>query len=355
MKFSFFLLIPLVLAFYDTFYFFVFLISKIKEDHSSKFENLPELTVIVVAKNEERTIKDSVLSIMNQEYPNYDLIVIDDGSTDSTWKKINNLSNKYSNLKKIRTKGLGKWKCLNIGISKTKNDIVTIDADTILKENALLHIGSKLKNYDLVAGNLRVKRNNFLSKIQATEHLRISMFREYEALFDKVSMVPGAIGGYKREIFNHIQFEDSLTEDFNLFTKAQKKNYSIAYASNAKAVTKMHKTFKELLNQRLRWSIGNLETINIFSKKFTKIILGDILAFLDLLTYLLLILNPIIILFFIYETMMILIINWIEEKSIWLENILYPLTLLILSLIYLSSSIHAYWKIIIGNNTKREW
>ena len=355
MNFPFFLYIPLFLALYDTFHFLMFLVSKFKTEEITDFKNVPPLTVIIPAKNEEKTIKKTISSVFNQNYPKFNVIVIDDGSSDKTWDKINELSKKYSNLRKIKTNGKGKWKCLNLGISKTKRDIIIIDADTILKEKALLHMGHKLKNNDMVAGNLKVERESFLSKIQAIEHLRISMFREYESLFNKVSMVPGAIGGYRKKVFDEIKYEKSLTEDFNLYKRAKSKDYTIGYASRAQAVTKMHNNLKNLIKQRIRWRYGNLKIINLFSKEFINIIYGDLIVFLDILTFIFIIIYPSIILFFIYETIMILTINWIEENSLWVENLFYPIPWLFLSIIYLYINIRGYWKIFIGMNHKQKW
>lgn len=354
MYFSFFLLVPIFVGIYDTFYFVFYLISRFLGNDFSD-EDLPSLSILIPAKNEADNIRGCLESVLSQDYPDFEVVLIDDGSSDGTDEIIDDFVGEFDKVSKIVTSGVGKWKCLNLGIQGTDGDVLVVDADTFLREDALRYMGRKLLVDDLVGGNLRVKRDGFLPRVQALEHLRISMFREVESFFGRVNMVPGAFSGYRREIFSEISFKESLTEDFNFFRRAKDLGFSVGYVSESRALTEMHEDLSDLIDQRTRWVLGNLEVTSFFSKDFGSMLFGDLVAFFDLFCFFLVFFYPVVIWFFVYETILALVMNWLEENHLWWETFFYPFPWMFLAALYLFIDFRGYWKNILGNNTDHSW
>ena len=130
------------------------------------------ISIIIPCRNEEENIEASVESILNQDYKNFELLLIDDNSTDNTWKIIDKLSKKYSQIKSFKGKKLpanwaGKnWACHQM-FQKSKGDfLLFIDADT------------KLINYAVSSGLRHIEDNN-LEFITLVPKRKILNFTDY--------------------------------------------------------------------------------------------------------------------------------------------------------------------------------
>jgi len=109
--------------------------TKIKKDKISFQTQQPPVSVIICAKDESENLRQFLPFVLQQEYPNFEVIVINDGSTDDTENLLNDLSVEYSNLRttfvpvganNVSTKKLG----LTLGVKAAKNDLLLFtDAD----------------------------------------------------------------------------------------------------------------------------------------------------------------------------------------------------------------------------------
>ena len=91
---------------------------------------MPEVSVICTVKNGERTIGATIDSILRQSFTDWELVIVDDGSTDSTGSIIQDFAQKDSRVKVITTKGVGRGKALNLAINNSKGRyIANVDAD----------------------------------------------------------------------------------------------------------------------------------------------------------------------------------------------------------------------------------
>lgn len=134
-------------------YFILYNISKFK--NSSKF---PSVSILVPARNEEKNIANCINSLLNQDYPNFQVHVLDDNSTDSTWEIITKLASNNERLKIHKGKPLpndwiGKhWACYQLA-EKTDSEILLFtDADTYHHPQTLSNAISALEklNADLI-------------------------------------------------------------------------------------------------------------------------------------------------------------------------------------------------------------
>lgn len=245
--------------------------AKTKEFYGLPLLNTPAVSIIVPAYNEEINIAKTIQNLLRQEYPNFDIIVVDDGSKDLTYKKAFDAFNENPRVKVYTKSNGGKASALNYGIGKTKNDyVVCIDADTQLKSDAILELmkrfNAPLKNNGVVgavAGNVKVgNENTMLAKWQSIEYTTSQNFdRRAFDLVNGIAVVPGAIGAFRKEaIINVGGFTtDTLAEDCDLTIRILRSGYHIINCVEAIAVTEAPETLSEFMKQRFRWTYGIIQ------------------------------------------------------------------------------------------------
>ncbi|MCF8025045.1 MAG: glycosyltransferase, partial [Desulfobacteraceae bacterium] len=139
----------------------------------------PMFSVLVPCHNEENQIGDTIGQLLKLEYPNYEIIAIDDGSSDWTAKIIKSLCNEYDRVRGVYLKeNRGKAGALNIGTLVSRSEfIVTLDADALLSPDALYWMAWHFEKYPrvgAVTGNPRViNRSSLLGRIQIGEYATI--------------------------------------------------------------------------------------------------------------------------------------------------------------------------------------
>lgn len=231
-------------------------------------ETWPELTVLIPAYNEAGYIGNTLESFLAVDYPldKLDIVVIDDGSTDSTYEEAQEYASPIVTV--LQTPNGGKHAALNYGLHRTEGSLVlTVDADSVVAPDALKKIVQSLEaNPDAgaIAGNVKVSnRGSLLTDLQALEYIiGINTFRRVFDLLGVVTVVPGCLGLFRRDAIETIgQYSsDTLTEDFDLTIELLKRGYKIHH-SNAVVYTEVPDTWTNLYRQRIRWFRGNLQTV----------------------------------------------------------------------------------------------
>ncbi len=229
------------------------------------------LTVIVPAYNEEESIEYTLESIINADYPNKQIIVVDDGSTDETYRVASlaklKFANNNSNISIIRKKNGGKTSAINYALCFAKGEIVTIvDADSRIDRNALKELAAHFQDTDVnaVAGNVKIwNRCNSITKCLALELiLNVNVLRPAYSLIGSVMIVPGALGAFRKKkmIERGTYDKDVLTEDFDLTVKVLKAG-GTTVTSRALSYSRVPTTMMGFYKQRTRWMRGNLQTM----------------------------------------------------------------------------------------------
>lgn len=239
--------------------------SKVKFDSSY----LPKVSVIVPAWNEEKVIKKTINTLLKNLYPRLEIIVVDDGSTDNTYKVA---SEAYKDNPKVRvlTTGVngGKSNAINFAVKKSRASIFVVqDADTVLAPDSILKLVRHMKNPDVaaVAGNVKVgNRINLITKFQAVEYI-ISQNLDRRAfhILNAISVVPGAIGAWrKKTVLEAGGFHsDTLAEDAELTLRILKLGYKIENEPEAIGYTEAPDNLKVFVKQRFRWMFGTLQAV----------------------------------------------------------------------------------------------
>ncbi|MHB8346703.1 MAG: glycosyltransferase family 2 protein [Acidiferrobacterales bacterium] len=288
--------------------------------------NLRPVSIIIPAYNEEVNIASTVLAATKIEYPEFEIIVVNDGSTDGTLEELE----KRFDLKKIsrpagihiRTENVravyvsanapnvwvidkengGKADALNVGLSYSRYPLFcTIDADSILETDALLRMGQQfLLNRELIAagGAVRVLngcevRDSTVVKIKAPRSILVNIqIAEYLRAFmagrvafgeiDSLLIISGAFGIFRKDLVLAIGgFRKTVGEDMDLILRLHRHcvdngiRYKVYYIPEPVCWTLVPGDLMSLLRQRNRWQRGLFDSIwhnriMLFNAKYGK-------------------------------------------------------------------------------------
>ena len=231
-------------------------------------EHPPLQTVLIPAQNEAKVIVAAVQHVLASDYPNLEVIVVDDGSTDGTSDRVRESFSADPRVKLIAVPNGGKAAALNRGLMHARGTVVVaLDADTHFQRDAI----SKLVRWfedptvGAVAGNAKVgNRVNLITRWQALEYVTSqNLERRALASLGCVTVVPGAIGAWRREALESLNgFPiDTLAEDQDLTIALLRAGYNVLYDSAAIAWTEAPDTVKGLAKQRFRWAFGTLQCL----------------------------------------------------------------------------------------------
>lgn len=291
-----------------------------------KANMLPSVSIIAPAYNEEKTIIESANSLLNLNYPNYELILVNDGSKDHTLntlikyfdlRRVDYIYNSKLGTKPIRGVYLnrsrpklivvdkengGKADALNVGINISNNEYICgIDSDSLLEDEALLKLASLTLDEDTqtpaLGGNILpingciVERGQIkefhipqskLARYQTMEYIRAFMSgRLGWAKINGLLIISGAFGLFRKEAIINIggyltssgeYKKDTVGEDMEIVVRISrqmrdaKKKFRIGYCFNANCWTEVPEDLKTLKKQRYRWHRGLIEILSFHRK-----------------------------------------------------------------------------------------
>ncbi len=242
-------------------------IRKKREKKSPVSTAQPMVSIIVPAYNEEINACRTVNSLLQQDYPNMQVIFVDDGSKDNTYKIVSEAFSNNTRVRVLSKANGGKASALNYGIGLADSDyVVCIDADTQLKKDAVSELMRKFTGDEVaaVAGNVKVGNEvNILTRWQSIEYITSQNFdrRAFE-LLNCITVVPGAIGAFRKEaVIKAGGFTtDTLAEDCDLTMRLHRQGYRIANCNGAISYTEAPENLKQFLRQRFRWSFGVMQS-----------------------------------------------------------------------------------------------
>ena len=284
----------------------------------------PTISIIAPAYNESLTIIENVRSLLSIQYVNYEVLLINDGSTDDyldklieayALTKVNYTFNEklptekikavykstkpsFSRLLVIDKENGGKADALNAGLNISENNLVAcIDVDCILEPDALLKMvkpfleNEKEEKVITAGGVIRVANScvikdgklievkmpeNFLAKSQVLEYMRTFLLgRMAWSKLNGLLLVSGALGLFDRKImiaaggYNKIVGEDiELVTRIRKYMTENEEKYKVVYIPDPLCWTEVPETYKVLGRQRNRWTRGMIETLIIHKNLF---------------------------------------------------------------------------------------
>jgi cellulose synthase/poly-beta-1,6-N-acetylglucosamine synthase-like glycosyltransferase/peptidoglycan/xylan/chitin deacetylase (PgdA/CDA1 family)/spore germination protein YaaH len=231
----------------------------------------PRVAVLVPAYNEEKVIVRTIRSVLNSDYSNLHVIVIDDGSSDRTTEVATAAyaAEIASGRVQVLTKANGgKAAALNYALDRLTEDIyVGIDADTVIASDAISKLIPHFEDplIGAVAGNAKVgNRVNLWTRWQALEYITSQNFeRRALDLFNVVTVVPGAIGAWRTAPVRAAGGYpiNTVAEDADLTMSLLEHKFKVVYEDRSLAFTEAPIDMKGLMRQRFRWSFGILQAI----------------------------------------------------------------------------------------------
>ena len=268
-------LVFLVLGFVRLLFMYILMIREKRAENHRNYapinaKTAPEVSIIVPAYNEEVNIVRTINNLKQQDYPNFHIYLVDDGSKDNTLKRVHEKFDNDTAVTIIGKENGGKASALNLGIATCSTEyVVCIDADTQLLSDAVSKlmrhfIADKTGRIGAVAGNVKVGNSrNILTYWQAIEYTTSQNFdRMAYSNINAITVVPGAIGAFRKKVLEEVGgfTTDTLAEDCDLTMCINERGYIIENENYAVAMTEVPETLRQFVKQRIRWCFGVMQT-----------------------------------------------------------------------------------------------
>lgn len=268
-------------------YFEVFLMitllennKKLQAENTSMDEDptyFPTATIIVPCFNEEETVDGTIKSLLEMNYPKdrFNIVIVDDGSTDDTWKYIE----KYAGHPQIeihKKPNGGKYTALNYAIERSKAEVIgCLDADSRVHENALRRMVRYFENEKVMAVVPAIVLDKPKTLVQHLQHIEYSLnilIRKVISSINALYVTPGCFSIFRRSVFEKIgPFRHAHNaEDMEMAMRMQANHLKIENCHKGYVYTVGPNTFKKLYKQRVRWTHGSLENLIDYKRMFFK-------------------------------------------------------------------------------------
>ncbi|MDO4879027.1 MAG: poly-beta-1,6-N-acetyl-D-glucosamine synthase [Neisseria sp.] len=229
----------------------------------------PPVSVLIPCFNEAENLRTSIPHLLNMDYPRYELIFIDDGSSDDTLRVLENWAAENARIRVVGQGNRGKAAALNHGLRYARGKyIVCIDGDAVLDYSALSYFVQTMEDDDGLAGltgNPRVRnRSTVLGRLQVAEFSSIiGLIKRSQSVSGMLFTLSGVILCLRRSVLRQLGgwSENMMTEDIDITWKAQTAGLRVAYEPRALCWVLMPETLGGLYRQRLRWAQGGAEVM----------------------------------------------------------------------------------------------
>ncbi len=269
---------------------------------SARHTEAPSLTVIIPAYNEGPMVEKSIDSVVAANYPRekLEIVVVDDGSRDDTWKYVTRAALRYPGLvKPVRfPKNRGKRAALEEGFSRAAGEIaVTIDSDSVIERNALLAIVGPFRNprVGAVAGKVAVYNKDegvFPRMLHVRYILSFDFLRAAQSTYGAVYCCPGALSAYRlsavREVIEPWMKQTFLGEactygeDRSITNFMLSRGYDTVYQRTAVVHTIAPETYRKMTRMYLRWERSYIkEEMRLFTILWKRPLLSRTITLVD--------------------------------------------------------------------------
>ena len=244
------------------------------KDPLTLVKSTPLVSVLVPCFNEEDNIFEVVDALSKLNYPNYEIICINDGSTDQTGALLDQLLNRYPTLRVIhQAENQGKAVGLDTAALMAKGEfLLCVDGDAVLDKDVILWM---LRHFEdghrvgAVTGNPRIRtRSTLLGRLQVGEFSSIiGLIKRTQRIYGRIFTVSGVVAMFRKRALLQVGFwsSDMLTEDIDISWKLQTNHWDIRFEPHALCWILMPETISGLWKQRLRWAMGGIQVIKKYA------------------------------------------------------------------------------------------
>jgi biofilm PGA synthesis N-glycosyltransferase PgaC len=228
------------------------------------------VSVLIPCFNEGETLGETIESACNLDWPDWEVIAINDGSHDDTGAKLDALTALQPKLRVVHlASNQGKALALRAGALLARHELLLcIDADALLDQQALAWMVRHFvanPRIGAVTGNPRIRnRTSLLGRLQVGEFsMIIGLIKRAQSMLGGLFCVSGVIGLFRRSALSSVDFwsSDCLTEDIDITWKLQRSGWQVAYEPHALIWILMPETLRGLWKQRLRWAQGGQQVL----------------------------------------------------------------------------------------------
>lgn len=293
----------LILFFFLLTHILLFIFWQCTKKKEQRTQITPSVSLIIAMYNEEKSILKCLEHVVKNNYPKLQLIIVDDGSNDTSQKIVSEFFHQFQAGKTIvqnvqnqekspydasltrdttflllKTPHVGKSAALNEAIKHVKNEIiVSIDADTLIESHFIQHIVQPFadKHVGAVSGNVSVlnESDSILTTFQVLEYHYNNLIRSlFSHVFKQGIWFFGSVAAYRTAVLKKIKGFSltSISEDMDISLKVRAAGYKTETADTALAKTIVPSSIVALYKQRKRWWMGSLESLFLRRKELSK-------------------------------------------------------------------------------------
>ena len=244
----------------------------------------PPVSILIPCYNEGENIKETIEYLLKQNYPNYEIIAVNDGSKDSTLDILKELAIQHE---KVRVVNLATNQGKAVGLSTAalmanSEYLICIDGDALLDRNAAAWMVRHFidhPNVGAVTGNPRIRnRSTLLGKIQVGEFSAIvGMIKRAQRTYGRIFTISGVIAAFRKSALHDVGYwsPDMVTEDIDISWKLQLAGWTIPFETNALCWVLMPETLNGLWKQRSRGAQCGVEVmLRYFTSLFNRRAMG---------------------------------------------------------------------------------
>ncbi len=237
------------------------------QDSPEAIEHWPPITILVPCYNEAENAEETLSTAAAVDYPEFEIIAVNDGSRDNTAEVLNGLAGRIPGLRVVHlAQNQGKATAMNTGALLAKHEIlVCIDGDALLDPQALRWIARAFRrgNVGGLAGNPRIRnRTSLLGRLQVGEFSSIiGLIRRAQTMYGRLFTVSGVICAFRKRALEDAGWWSprTITDDIDVTWRIQVAGWRVIYEPNAVVWILMPETLRGLWNQRLRWAEGGAQ------------------------------------------------------------------------------------------------
>jgi biofilm PGA synthesis N-glycosyltransferase PgaC len=250
-------------------------------DRPPLIEHPPPISILVPCYNEGDNAEETLETAAAADYPEFEVIAINDGSRDNTAEVLNQLAARIPKLRVVHlASNQGKATALNVGALLAKYELlVCIDGDALLDPKALHWIAGAFRRGDVggLGGNPRIRnRTSMLGKLQVGEFAAIiGLIRRAQTMYGRLFTVSGVICAFRKRALEDAGWwsPHTITDDIDITWRVQLAGWRVIYEPNAIVWILMPETLRGLWRQRLRWAEGGAQMMLTF---FRPVIAGRV-------------------------------------------------------------------------------
>jgi biofilm PGA synthesis N-glycosyltransferase PgaC len=233
-------------------------------------EHQPPVTVLIPCFNEGPQLLETLRAALHLDWPDWEVIAINDGSVDDTGEQLEALLPLHPRLRVVHlASNQGKALALRAGALLARHELLLcIDADAVLDPQALGWMVRHLvadPRVGAVSGNPRIRnRTTLLGRLQVGEFsMIVGLIKRAQSVLGPLFCVSGVMGLFRRRALHDVGYwnPDRLTEDIALTWALQRAGWRVRYEPHALVWILMPETLPGLWKQRLRWAQGGLEVL----------------------------------------------------------------------------------------------